>query len=265
MICTTQITTASPIHQMTSHSELSDVATAVADGVDCFVLSRETSMGKYSAESIGTLSLVCKEAEAAGYQRQIFSNVSRSSVPLEAIYAIAIAAVQASMKCNAAVILVTTVTGRSARILSRYRPRCPIVAITRYGQVARILTLWRGVIPLHYTSEWKISLWLWRRSNSFLTWYFHVVWIALRVVLEKRSSKGTKIVRTFVSEKPLSSWVEDIDKRMQFGIDYGKSSGFITGGDAMVIVSGSKTGAGFTNTVKIAYASEIGCYHWKPM
>uniref|UniRef100_A0A1Y1LFI1 Pyruvate kinase n=1 Tax=Photinus pyralis TaxID=7054 RepID=A0A1Y1LFI1_PHOPY len=134
-----------------SSSEICDIANAVMDGIDGFLLSREISMGEDPVQAISKLSSICREAEAAVYQKQVFSELSDTAVvPLEPIYSLAISAVQVSQKCNAAAIVVLTTSGRSAKIITRFRPRCPVIAITRLGHVARQLHLYRGIDPLQY-------------------------------------------------------------------------------------------------------------------
>lgn len=134
-------------------AEVLDVANVVLDGIDSLILSRETSIGDNPIQSITTLNSICKEAEAAVYQRQIFADLAeRVLSPIEPIYAISISAVEASLKSNAAVIIVLTTSGRSAKILSKFRPRCPIVAVTRLAQTARQLHLYRGLDPIQYIS-----------------------------------------------------------------------------------------------------------------
>lgn len=138
--------------------EASDIANAILDGADCFLLSKETAIGEHPVEAITTLSAICKEAEAAVYQKQVFADLSEKQfTPIEPIYAVAISAVEASLKCNAAVIIVLTTTGRSAKILTKYRPRCPIIAITRFGYVARQLHLYRAIVPIHYISKYNFK------------------------------------------------------------------------------------------------------------
>ena len=71
---------------------------------------------------------------------------------------IAMAAVQASYSVKAAAIVTLTTSGATAKMCAKYHPRCPIVAVTRFDQVARQLQLHRGVLPLYYTGKIKSQL-----------------------------------------------------------------------------------------------------------
>merc|ERR1719244_2242131 len=65
----------------------------------------------------------------------------------------AISAVLASYKCKASAIIVLTTTGKTSHLVSKYKPHCPILSVTRFDQVARQMQLYRGCIPLYYTKE----------------------------------------------------------------------------------------------------------------
>lgn len=51
-------------------------------------------------------------------------------------------------------------------------------------------------------------------------------------------------------------WMKDVDNRVQFGIKFGKSRGFLKSGDSIVVVTGWKSGSGFTNTMRIVYVDD---------
>ncbi|EHB08672.1 Pyruvate kinase isozyme M1 [Heterocephalus glaber] len=93
--------------------------------------------------------LIAREAEAAIYHLQLFEELRRlapiTSDPTEAA---AVGAVEASFKCCSGAIIVLTKSGRSAHQVARYRPRAPIIAVTRNPQTARQAHLYRGIFPV---------------------------------------------------------------------------------------------------------------------
>lgn len=102
---------------------------------------------------------ICKEAESAIWQTQLFHELSMKAIPpIDATHAVAIAVVEASVKCLASAIIVITTTGHSAYLISKYRPRCPIITVTRHPQTARQSHLYRGILPLHFQGNIIIKI-----------------------------------------------------------------------------------------------------------
>ena len=54
-----------------------------------------------------------------------------------------------------------------------------------------------------------------------------------------------------IPEPPQEDWLKDVDVRVQYGINHGKSRGFLQKGDSVIVVTGWKQGSGFTNTIRI--------------
>lgn len=113
---------------------------------------------------------IAREAESAIYHKQLFEELrSLTPRPTDITHTTALAAVEASVNCIASAIITVTTTGRSAQIMSAYRPRCPIIAVTRSAQTARQLHLFRGILPVTYsgtrTGDWtEVRLALYRHG-----------------------------------------------------------------------------------------------------
>jgi len=155
IICATQMLESMVKKPRCTRAEGTDVANAILDGADCVMLSGETAKGDYPLHCIQTMANLSREAEACLWNERFFDDLIKSDRLEDAVMdntqCIAMAAVQASYSVKAAAIVTLTTSGATAKMCAKYHPRCPIVAVTRFDQVARQLQLHRGVLPLYYT------------------------------------------------------------------------------------------------------------------
>nr|WP_029452265.1 pyruvate kinase [Clostridium algidicarnis] len=130
-----------------TRAEASDVANAIFDGTDAIMLSGETANGKYPVESVATMSRIALETEKQLDFKTLLMKKKLEHMPSIST-AISLATTTTAMELNAKVIITATQSGSTARTVSKYRPQCPIIAVTPYERVARKLCLSWGIFPL---------------------------------------------------------------------------------------------------------------------
>jgi len=134
-----------------TRAEASDVANAIFDGSDALMLSGETAVGRYPIESVTMMDRIIREAESS------MTDQPRPSRPTELHIneTIAEAICHAAQELHMRVIVVFTETGFSARLVSKYRPRAPIVAFSPNQETRRQLSLMWGTQPytIQYVSD----------------------------------------------------------------------------------------------------------------
>lgn len=129
-----------------TRAEVTDVATAIFDGTDAIMLSGETAMGRYPVQAVRVMDRIARRTERAIDYDELLNK--RHSSPEPSISeAISHATCRAAADLNAAAILTATQSGATARMVSKFRPDTPIIALTPVPEVARRLTVVWGVEP----------------------------------------------------------------------------------------------------------------------
>ncbi len=154
-----------------TRAEISDVANAILDGTDAVMLSNETAVGKYPVEAVATMARIAVRTEqdyfdltyadrrqrirALALQELSQSNGNSNGVspagtrPKTLITdSISRAVGEIAQELDAVAVMTLTKTGATARNVSKFRPRTPILAVTPHVEVARRLQLVWGVHPL---------------------------------------------------------------------------------------------------------------------
>ena len=129
-----------------TRAEISDVANAVYDGTSAVMLSGETAAGKYPVQTVKIMSDICEETENNIHYNKRFHNSDfeiRNNID-----AVSHAACSMAIGVDAKAIAACTLSGSTARFISRFRPIADIVALTASSKVWRKLALSWGVIPV---------------------------------------------------------------------------------------------------------------------
>lgn len=154
-----------------TRAETSDVANAVYDGTSAIMLSGETAAGSYPVEAVRTMARIAEQTESCIHYKKRFIN---QEFVIETIAdSISNTAVKASMDLSCSAILVVTDSGASARMISRFRPICPIIAITTRQKSYYKLALSWGVVPV-FGAEQKTVDQLFNHANDISKYYSFV-------------------------------------------------------------------------------------------
>ena len=130
-----------------TRAEVSDVANAIYDGTSAVMLSGETASGKYPLEALKMMVEIAEQTENSINYWKRFVNQNIPMLPSVG-NAISHASCTTAMDLDAKAIISLTHAGRTARMLSRFRPGCPIISTTVFPRVQRQLNLSWGVIPI---------------------------------------------------------------------------------------------------------------------
>ena len=149
-----------------TRAEVTDVANAVLDGTDCVMLSGETAGGKFPVAAVKTLANVCREAETLlNHDAWFREMINLTKQPMSIKESLASSAVRTAAKVHAALIVVLAANGTTARLVSKYKPNCPVLtavvpkstgfrsligfeSMQASNQVARQLMCTSGIEPI---------------------------------------------------------------------------------------------------------------------
>ncbi|MFA5211531.1 MAG: pyruvate kinase [Patescibacteria group bacterium] len=128
-----------------TRAEVSDVSNAVLDDTDAVMLSNETSTGKYPVEAVETMTKIICRAEKSHREDLPLQEPTNKTHKIDDT--ISGLSKMVAQKVNAKLILAASISGETARLISRYRPSFPIVVATSTDRVKRQLNLVWGVKP----------------------------------------------------------------------------------------------------------------------
>lgn len=130
-----------------TRAEVSDVANAILDGSDAVMLSGESAAGDYPVRSTETQATIAERMEDE-IDHELMINRAILSSPHTIESAIGLSVSDSAADLGASVIVAATMSGHTARLISKYRPTCPIIAVTPSYDTARSLALNWGVTPV---------------------------------------------------------------------------------------------------------------------
>jgi len=145
VIVATQVLESMRTEARPTRAEASDAAGAVDGGADAIMLSGETATGFYPVRSVEVLDAIIRDTES---MESAFSERRSATAAVDHVKALSEAAVSLSRRSNAYAIVAITREGQTAKLLSAIRPQALIVGVTDKPEVARCLSLWHGVMPM---------------------------------------------------------------------------------------------------------------------
>lgn len=152
VITATQMLRSMVDHTRPTRAEVTDVVNAIYDGTDAIMLSEETATGQFPVESVQTMAKVAQAAEEEFPFDQFLKKDSEGGTDLP--QSISYAASLLAERVGAVAIITPTESGSTARLVSRLRPRSPILALSRHPSTLKRLNLSWGVYPV-LVPGWK--------------------------------------------------------------------------------------------------------------
>ncbi|MCL4180159.1 MAG: pyruvate kinase [Verrucomicrobia bacterium] len=171
VITATQMLESMVNSRLPTRAEATDVANAILDGTDCIMLSGESAMGKYPEEAVAMLARIAAFTETHRPNTGLAELRTRSSArrPATAAEAVALVVEHALDTVPCSGVFVPTRTGTTARMISRFKPKVWIVALSRDSAVCQGLAFSYGVHPSHLTDDpdsWRDFTRDWLRAHD---------------------------------------------------------------------------------------------------
>lgn len=155
VITATQMLDSMMKHPRPTRAETTDVANAIYDGTSAIMLSGETAAGLYPIESVQTMVRIAERTERdINYGKRFFENGRQSNHNVTD--AVCHATCTTAIDLNASAIIAVTKSGTAARMISKYRPVCNIIAGTTSDKAYRQLNMSWGVTPVHLEEQNEI-------------------------------------------------------------------------------------------------------------
>ena len=150
VIVATQMLESMTRSRQPTRAEATDVANAILDGADCVMLSAESASGRYPVDAVATLARIANATEPHRPRFALFERLRAmpASQELDRYDLVAVAAEAVMMVADPAVVAVSTVSGRMARSIARFRLNVWIAAVTQHPATERELLLTYGVQPV---------------------------------------------------------------------------------------------------------------------
>jgi len=145
VITATQMLESMTENPIPTRAEASDVANAIYDGSDAIMLSEETAAGKYPVKAVQMMAKIAAKAEKSPFMKY---NIVHEKEPEDIVYAVARSAVNILRDVGAKAIIVFSVSGKTAKLISRYRPIKPVFSLSPKLSVYNMLSLVWGINPM---------------------------------------------------------------------------------------------------------------------
>ncbi|HEY5913960.1 MAG TPA: pyruvate kinase [Verrucomicrobiae bacterium] len=171
VITATQMLESMTQNRLPTRAEATDVANSILDGTDCVMLSGESAMGRFPEESVAMLAKIAAytEAHRPPPRLDVLRAISRQPTAPDTAGAIASVVEHALETVPCAAVFVPTLTGTTARMISRFKPPVWVAALSRDRSVCQALQFSYGVYPVELTSEpedWREFAVAWTREQE---------------------------------------------------------------------------------------------------